>query len=85
MHLSQLALHIPGLAKEVGRIARIRRWLANGAIDTRTLYDALIRDLLQPWRYREVAIMLDSCFIRHKTLQMLRLSLSHRLRALLLA
>lgn len=85
VHLSQLALHIPGLAKEAGRIARIRRWLANDAIDTRTLYDPLIRDVLQPWRSREVTIILDGCFIRHKTLQMLRLSLSHCFRALPLA
>ena len=85
VHLSQLALFIPGLAQEAGRIARIRRWLANDAIDSRTLYDPLIREVLQSWRTREVTIMLDGCFIRHKTLQMLRLSLSHCFRALPLA
>jgi hypothetical protein len=85
VHLSQRALHIPGLAKEAGRIARIRRWLSNDAIDTRTLYDPLIRDVLQPWKHREVTIILDGCFIRHKTLQMLRLSLSHCFRVLPLA
>lgn len=85
VHLSQIALHIPGPAKEVGRIARIRRWLANPAIETRALYDPIIRNVLATWRGREVTIMLDGCFIRHKTLQMLRLSLSHCSRALPLA
>lgn len=85
VHLSKLALYIPGLAKEAGRIARIRRWLANDAIATRDLYDPLIREVLTAWRGREATIILDGCFIRHKTLQMLRLSLSHCLRAVPLA
>lgn len=85
VHLSHLALYIPGKAKEAGRIARIRRWLANDAIKPRELYDPLIREVLQSWKQREVTIMLDGCFIRHKTLQMLRLSLSHCFRALPLA
>ena len=82
VHLSQIALHIPSPASEAGRIARIRRWLANLAINTRQLYDPLIREVLQAWRGREVTIILDGCFIRHKNLQMLRLSLSHCFRAL---
>jgi hypothetical protein len=49
------------------------------------LYDPLIREVLKPWKRREVTIILDGCFIRHKTLQMLRLSLSHCFRALPLA
>ena len=85
VHLSQLALYIPGFAKEAGRIARLRRWLANSAIESRPLYAPLIREVLSTWRGREVTIMLDGCFIRHKTLQMLRLSLSHCYRALPLA
>lgn len=32
VHLSQLALHIPGKAKEAGRIARIRRWVKGQAL-----------------------------------------------------
>ena len=81
VHLSKLALYIPGLAQEAGRVARIRRWLANDAIHSRTLYTPLIQRVLQHWRGRDVTIMLDGCFIRHKHLQMLRLSLSHCLRA----
>jgi hypothetical protein len=42
-HFSKVALFIPRLANEAGRIARIWRWLANDAINTRELYDPLIR------------------------------------------
>jgi hypothetical protein len=85
VHRSQLALHIPVGGAIPGRMARLRRWLANDAIEPRTLYDPLIREVLQPWRHREVTTMLDGCFIRHKTLQMLRLSPSPCFRALPLA
>jgi hypothetical protein len=85
VHLSQLALHLPVGGKVAGRMTRIRRWLANDAIELRVLYDPLISEVLQPWKCREVTIILDGCFIRHKTLQMLRLSLSHCFRALPLA
>ena len=85
IHLSQIALHILGMAKEAARIARIRHWLVNMALDTRSLYDPLIYEVLHFWKRREVRIILDGCFIRHKNLQMLRLSLSHCFRALPLA
>jgi hypothetical protein len=49
------------------------------------LYDPLIREVLQPWKRREAMVILDGCFIRHKTLQMLRVSLSLCFRALPLA
>jgi hypothetical protein len=41
--------------------------------------------VLQAWAGREVTIMLDGCFIRHKALQMVRVSLSQSYRALVLA
>jgi hypothetical protein len=75
--LSAIANHIPGDAQAAGRIARIRRWLASKWIVSRTLYHPLIHDVLQAWRGREVTIILDGCFVRHKTLQILRVSLSH--------
>jgi hypothetical protein len=84
-HLSEIANHIPGEVSAVGRIARIRRWLASPWIVSRTLYQPLITEVLQAWDRREVTIMLDGCFIRHKALQMLRISLSHCYRALPLA
>jgi hypothetical protein len=85
VHLSAIANHIPSRADAAGRIMRIRRWLASSWIVSRTLYTPLIREVLHAWRGREVTIMLDGCFIRHKTLQILRVSLSHCYRALPLA
>jgi hypothetical protein len=85
VQLSAIATHIPGEADAAGRIARIRRWLASKWIVSRTLYDPLIREVVQAWRGREGTIILDGCFIRHKKLQILRVSLSHCYRALPLA
>src|SRR5262249_26288374 len=42
VHLSEIANHIPGHTQAVGRIARIRRWLASKWIVSRTLYQPLI-------------------------------------------
>lgn len=85
VHLSLIANRIPSAAEAAGRIMRIRRWLASTWMVSRDLYDPLIRAVLQPWRGREVTIILDGCFIRHKTLQILRVSLSHCYRAVPLA
>lgn len=85
VHLSAIANHIPGSTHAAGRIMRIRRWFASAWIVSRTLYTPLIQEVLQAWRGRDVTIMLDGCFIRHKTLQILRVSLSHCYRALPLA
>jgi hypothetical protein len=85
IQLSAIANHIPGDAQAAGRIARVRRWLKSKWIVSRTLYDPLIREVAQAWRGRNVTIILDGCFIRHKTLQILRVSLSHCYRALPLA
>ncbi len=85
VQLSEIANHIPGEAQAAGRIMRIRRWLASTWIASRTLYQPLIEEVLAAWASREITIMLDGCFIRHKTLQILRVSLSHCYRALPLA
>lgn len=85
VHLSEIANCIPNKANAAGRIMRIRRWLASRWIVSRDLYTPIICEVLEPWAGRDVTIMLDGCFIRHKTLQILRLSLSHCYRALPLA
>lgn len=85
IQLSAIANHIPGDTQAVGRIARIRRFLASPWIKSRSLYQPLIEEVLTAWAGREVTIMLDGCFIRAKTLQILRVSLSHCYRALPLA
>jgi hypothetical protein len=85
IHLSEIANYIPDDTDAVSRIARIRRWLASRWVVSRTLYQPIIREVLQAWNGCEVTIILDGCFIRHKTLQILRVSLSHCYRALPLA
>jgi hypothetical protein len=71
--------------KAVGRLARIRRFLASKWIISRTLYQPIIEEVLQAWAGREVTIVLVGCFIRNKALQILRVSLCHCYRALPLA
>jgi hypothetical protein len=85
VHLSEIANHIPGPAKAAGRIMKIRRWLSNKHITTRSFYEPIIQHVLSAWASREVTIMLDGCFVHGEALQMLRLSLSHCYRALPLA
>src|SRR6266540_3441420 len=85
VQLSEIANHIPGDTQAVGRVARIRRWLASKWIVSRTLCQPLIEEVLAAWAGREITIILDGCFIRNKALQILRVSLSHCYRALPLA
>lgn len=85
VHLSAIANHIPSSAHAAGRIMRIRRWLASTWIVSRSLYRPIITEVLCARRGRDVTILLDGCFIRHKTVQILRVSLSHCYRALPLA
>jgi hypothetical protein len=85
VQLREIANHIPGDTQAVGRVARIRRWLASKWIISRTLYQPLIEEMLVAWAGREITIILDGCFIRNKALQILRVSLSHCYRALPLA
>jgi hypothetical protein len=85
VQLSAIANHIPDATDAVARIAKVRRWLKNPRVDTQTLYDPIIRHVLEQWRNREVTIMLDGCFVYRDRLQILRLSLSLCYRALPLA
>jgi hypothetical protein len=41
VHLSQIAQHIPSAGQAAGRIAQVRRWLANTFIDVPTFYRPL--------------------------------------------
>ena len=85
VHLSQIALHLPSDAKASGRIAQIRRWLANPQVNVTTLYTPIIQTILEAWAGKPVFIILDGCLVNHATLQFFRLSLSHCFRALPLA
>jgi hypothetical protein len=85
VHLSQLALYLPSEAKAAGRIAQVRRWLANPRVDVTVLYEPLIQAVLDAWAGKPVFIILDGCLVNHAQLQFFRLSLSHCFRALPLA
>lgn len=85
VHLSQIAQHIPSEAEAAGRIAQVRRWLANKFIKVETFYEPLIQPVLHQWAGKPVFIILDGCVVNHEALQFFRLSLSHCFRALPLA
>ena len=85
VHLSEIAQHIPSDAQAPGRIAQVRRWLANKFIKVAEFYRPLITHAIQPWQGKDVFLILDGCSVNHEALQFFRLSLSHCNRALPLA
>lgn len=82
VHLSQIAQHLPSEAQAAGRIAQVRRWLANKFIKVAPFYEPLIQPVLRQWAGKPVFIILDGCIVNHEALQFFRLSLSHCFRAL---
>lgn len=85
VHLSEIAQHIPSAAEAPGRIAQVRRWLANNFIQVADFYRPLITQALQEWQGKDIFIILDGCSVNHEKLQFFRMSLSHCYRALPLA
>lgn len=85
VHLSEIAQHIPSEADAPGRIAQVRRWLANKFITVTDFYQPLITEALQAWQGKEMFVILDGCGVNHEKLQFFRLSLSHCFRAVPLA
>jgi DDE family transposase len=85
IHLSEIAGTLPGPAKAVARVARIRRWLDSAKVDVAAFYEPLIQQVLVAWQGRPVFVILDGCAVHHAALQFFRLSLSHCYRALPLA
>jgi hypothetical protein len=85
VHLSEIALHLPGDGPAVARIAKVRRWLANPFIQPRAFYQPLIETVLSHWHGQNVEIVLDGCLVNHAALQFFRISLVHCYRALPLA
>ena len=82
VHLSEIAQHIPSEAEAPGRIAQVRRWLANQHVKVAEFYRPLITQAIQSWHGKDVFLILDGCGVNHETLQFFRLSLSHCYRAL---
>ena len=85
VHLSEIAQHIPSEAQAPGRIAQVRRWLANKFIKVDEFYRPLVTQAIQDWQGKAVFIMLDGCGVNHERLQFFRMALSHCYRALPLA
>jgi hypothetical protein len=85
VQLSAIANHLPEHTDAAARVTKIRRWLKNPHIHTRTLYEPVITQALHTWRGRQLTSMLDGCFVDADRLQMLPVSLSHCYRALPLA
>ena len=77
VHLSEIAQHIPSEAEAPGRIAQVRRWLANQFILVADFYRPLITQALQSWKGKDVFLVLDGGSVNHEKLQFFRLSLSH--------
>jgi hypothetical protein len=82
VHLSEIAQHIPSEAQAPGRIAQVRRWLANKFIKVTDFYRPLITQAIQDWQGKDVFLILDGCSVNHEALQFFRLSLSYCYRAL---
>jgi hypothetical protein len=82
VQLAQIAQHIPSEAEAAGRIMQIRRWLSNRFIKPVEFYRPLIRQVLSPWAGQDVFILLDATAVHGDKLQILRMGLSHALRAL---
>lgn len=76
-----MATFIPSAAHAAARVAQVRRWLANPHLEVQALYDPIIRDVLANWRGRRVDLILDSTFLSHHKLQIVRLAVSHGNRA----
>jgi len=68
-----------------GRIAQVRRWLANRFVKVPEFYRPLITQAIQAWEGKDIFIILDGCSVNHEKLQFFRMSLSHCYRALPLA
>ena len=82
VHLSAIASAIPSLAQAAGRIAQVRRFLANVHVDVRAWYRPLIQQVLKAWQGRQLLVILDGTYVNGDKLQVLRFSLSHCYRAI---
>ena len=65
--LSQLANVQPGESEARSRVTRIREWLKNPNVDVLTLYQALLRHVLQAqqWHGRQMNVMVDGLRIEN--------------------
>lgn len=80
--LSQIAVFLPGSAQAASRVARLRRWLSNGHSSVWGLYRPLLVQVLAPFAGRAVEVVLDGTLVFGGRMQIFRLSLVHKNRAI---
>ena len=80
--LSQLAVFLPGSAKAESRVMRRRRWLSNQQCSVWALYRPLLVHVLAPFAGRAVYVILDGTLVFGNRMQIFRLSLVHKNRAI---
>ncbi len=80
--LSQIAVFLPGSAKAESRVMRLRRWLSNRQCSVWALYRPLLMHVLAPFKNRAVDVILDGTLVFGNRMQIFRLSLVHKNRAI---
>ncbi len=80
--LNQIALYLPGRATAESRVTRIRRWLKNVKIDVWAFYRPILEHVLEGFEGQEVVLILDGTLVFGNRMQIFRLSLVHKNRAI---
>ena len=80
--LSQIAVFLPGSAKAESRVMRLRRWLSSQQCSVWALYRPLLVHVLAPFAGRAVYVILDGTLVFGNRMQIFRLSLVHKNRAI---
>lgn len=80
--LSQIAVFLPGSAQAESRVMRLRRWLSNQQCSVWALYRPLLLHVLAPFAGRAVHVILDGTLVFGNRMQIFRLSLVHKNRAI---
>ena len=82
MALSQIAVFLPGSVQAASRVTRLRRWLSNRQGSVWALYRPLLVPVLAPFAGQAVQVILDGTLVFGNRMQIFRLSLVHKNRAL---
>ena len=80
--LSQIAVFLPGSAQAESRVMRLRRWLSSQQSSVWALYRPLLLHVLAPFKDRAVEVILDGTLVFGNRMQIFRLSLVHKNRAI---
>lgn len=80
--LSQIAVFLPGSATAASRVTRLRRWLSSPHGSVWALYRPLLVQVLASFAGRAVYVVLDGTLVFGNRMQIFRLSLVHKNRAI---